>query len=100
MLRFEPGSKPRVDVRLGVANQKQPKNQMHDFFPFNQTNAMRAAQRTRLANSLFSTTFVISVLTVAAGQLLPCPVPNTVGADTAATEKANQDKKVVIASRQ
>lgn len=66
----------------------------------NQTNAMRAAQRTRLANSLFSTTFVISVLTVAAGQLLPCPVPNTVGADSASSEKSNQDKKIVIASRQ
>ncbi|KAK9471768.1 uncharacterized protein V1510DRAFT_418957 [Dipodascopsis tothii] len=47
---------------------------------------IRAATRTRLRTSVFSTTFLIAVLTVAAPQFLPCPAGrNPVGAEVKAS---------------
>ncbi|KAK9449982.1 uncharacterized protein V1518DRAFT_415214 [Limtongia smithiae] len=44
---------------------------------------MNAVMRSRLTNSLFSTTFFIAILTVAAPTLFPCPATqNPVGADS------------------
>lgn len=43
---------------------------------------IRAATRTRLTTSLFSTTFLIAILTVAAPQLFGCPAaPSHLDAD-------------------
>lgn len=54
---------------------------------------MKAASRARLTTSLFSTTFIIAVLTVAAPQLVPCPVtPNHLGADATKKQKQQQQQ--------
>lgn len=43
---------------------------------------IKASTRTRLTTSLFSTTFLIAILTVAAPQLVGCPAtPSHLGAD-------------------
>ncbi|KAK9369345.1 hypothetical protein V1509DRAFT_487158 [Lipomyces kononenkoae] len=44
---------------------------------------LNASARARLTTSLFSTTFIIAVLTVAAPAILPCPATrNPVGSDS------------------
>jgi hypothetical protein len=71
---------------------------------------IKASVRSRLTTSLFSTTFIIAVLTVASPQLLPCPVKSSVGAETGSKERRvdksdeNQsdnwnNKDVVVVSR-
>ena len=58
---------------------------------------MRAAHRSKLTTSLFSTTFIIAVLTVAAPQIIGCPVkPNQLGADATRQQqivRKEQDKQ-------
>ncbi|KAK7206706.1 hypothetical protein BZA70DRAFT_274907 [Myxozyma melibiosi] len=56
------------------------------------------ATRTRLTTSLFSTTFCIAVLTVAAPHFLPCPATrNPVGTDSG--DVRVQDRRVVLRQR-
>ncbi|KAJ8097488.1 hypothetical protein POJ06DRAFT_32994 [Lipomyces tetrasporus] len=59
---------------------------------------LKASTRSRLTTSLFSTTFIIAVLTVAAPAILPCPATrNPVGADSGDIKVEN--RKLVVARR-
>ncbi|KAK9326175.1 hypothetical protein V1517DRAFT_311993 [Lipomyces orientalis] len=59
---------------------------------------LNASTRSRLTTSLFSTTFIIAVLTVAAPAILPCPATqNPVGADSGDIKVEN--RKLVVARR-
>lgn len=60
---------------------------------------MKNGQRTRLTTSLFYSTFVVAVFTVAAPQFLGCPAkPHQLGAD--ATNTGGQKKKTPVAQLQ
>ncbi|KAK9486955.1 hypothetical protein V1527DRAFT_450782 [Lipomyces starkeyi] len=57
---------------------------------------LNASARSRLTTSLFSTTFIIAVLTVAAPAILPCPATrNPVGADSGDIKVEN--RKLIVA---
>lgn len=57
---------------------------------------MRGSVRRGLTTTMFYTTMAIAVLTVAAPQVLPCPVPRGVGADSEDRGNKNWDKSVVV----
>ncbi len=50
-------------------------------------SAIKATQRNRMTNSLFSSTFAICVLMVGANSLLPCPIDSVHGNDSVIDEK-------------
>lgn len=65
---------------------------------------MRAASRTRLTTTLFSTTFFIAILTVAAPQIFGCPATPSNHFDNDTKKKALNNnswdsKTVVVADR-
>lgn len=53
--------------------------------------AIRATQRNRLTNSLFSSTFAICVMLVGANSLLPCPMDTVHGNDSVIDERLKQN---------
>ena len=64
---------------------------------FGQTMYMRGSLRRGLTTTMFYTTMAIAVLTVAAPQVLPCPVqPRGVGAESPDKEREQWKKKVVV----
>ncbi|CUM53492.1 unnamed protein product [Debaryomyces tyrocola] len=62
-------------------------------------SAIKATQRNRMTNSLFSSTFAICVLMVGANSLLPCPIDSVHGNDSVIDEriikKSNDDKEKI-----
>ncbi|ABN66583.1 predicted protein [Scheffersomyces stipitis CBS 6054] len=52
--------------------------------------AIRATQRNRVTNSLFSSTFAICCLMVAGNSLVPCPVDCVHGNDSIIDERYRQ----------
>lgn len=65
-------------------------------------SAIKATQRNRMTNSLFSSTFAICVLMVGANSLLPCPIDSVHGNDSVIDEriiKKSNDSKEKIQTR-
>uniref|UniRef100_A0A060SXF5 ARAD1A12782p n=1 Tax=Blastobotrys adeninivorans TaxID=409370 RepID=A0A060SXF5_BLAAD len=60
---------------------------------------LRAQTRTKLTTYLFSATFLISVFTVGAPNLLPCPANNAFDAETKHKDEEWKNKRVVISKR-
>ena len=62
-------------------------------------SAIKATQRNRMTNSLFSSTFAICVLMVGANSLLPCPIDSVHGNDSVIDErivkKSNDSKEKI-----
>lgn len=56
-------------------------------------SAIKATQRNRMTNSLFSSTFAICVLMVGANSLLPCPIDSVHGNDSVIDERIIQKSK-------
>lgn len=65
-------------------------------------SAIKATQRNRMTNSLFSSTFAICVLMVGANSLLPCPIDSVHGNDSVIDEriikKSKDDKEKIQTS--
>ena len=59
---------------------------------------IKATQRNRLTNSLFSSTFAICVLLVGANSAIPCPVDSNYSNDS--NEKLQQQHKKFIQQKQ
>ncbi|KGU33268.1 hypothetical protein MGK_02558 [Candida albicans P57055] len=59
---------------------------------------IKATQRNRLTNSLFSSTFAICVLLVGANLAIPCPVDSNYSNDS--NEKLQQQHKKFIQQKQ
>lgn len=57
---------------------------------------MRGSVRRGLTTTMFYATMAVSILTVAAPQILPCPVPRGVGADGKDKNNKEWNKKVVV----
>ncbi|ODV78463.1 uncharacterized protein CANTADRAFT_52776 [Suhomyces tanzawaensis NRRL Y-17324] len=57
--------------------------------------SIRATQRNRLTNSLFSSTFAICFALVGANSLLPCPVDNVHGNDSVIDERIARQQEAM-----
>lgn len=60
---------------------------------------IKAAHRSRLTTSLFTSTFILAILTVGAPQLLSCPANSNVEAETGSKKKVDSSKKVIVRDR-
>lgn len=60
---------------------------------------IKAAHRSRLTTSLFTSTFLLAVLTVGAPQLLPCPANANVEAEAKEKNKLDSGKEVIVRER-
>lgn len=60
---------------------------------FEMFSAVRATQRNRFTNSLFTSTFAICFLMVGANSLLPCPIDNVHGNDSVIDERFKQHQE-------
>ncbi|MCP8718101.1 MAG: hypothetical protein M5F18_02250 [Asgard group archaeon] len=59
---------------------------------------IKASQRNRLTNSLFSSTFAICVLLVGANSIIPCPVDSNYSNDS--NEKLKYQQRQLIQNQQ
>lgn len=55
--------------------------------------SIKASQRNRLTNSLFSSTFAVCFALVGANSLLPCPVDSSYGNDSIIEKRLQEEQK-------
>ncbi|CAK7904349.1 cytochrome c oxidase assembly factor 2 [[Candida] anglica] len=55
--------------------------------------SIRATQRNRLTNSLFTSTFAVCFILVGANSLVPCPIDSVHGNDSVIDERLKRHQK-------